>query len=317
MDKIHKFLENYSNSIKASKLTRKNISSFAKYLEGVDFLKKNKYEFLVKTKGNEVLPVAGLVNIDSSGYSYKNSNFFIARLTIFRAIIAKLGSRLINNDLFLGLHEVSKTPMDMYFGTEVVDNDYTFSFCLIYGGCDKNGVVNYCPYDFSQITGNLLKKAHLVKPDKLRDKIFHLSLNANKNNLWYELYYEQVPFRNAFRDEVEFINRKLKGYDYHFCSSEMFDNTGSCLGKKLFVYLPEGIKVKSNNLEEYLDKFNGFGGNKFDAGKLKRAFNKLEGEITLIGIDPENTLAFYVTRESSLKNKSNVRNAGHAAGVVV
>jgi hypothetical protein len=263
-----------------------------------DFLKKTKYEFPVKIRGNEVLPVTSLINIDSNVYSCKSSNFFVARLEIFREIIANLDSRLINNDLFLGLRGISKTPMDIYFGAEVANNDYTFSFCLIFGGADKNGVVNYWPYNFSRIVDTLFKNIHFAKPDKLREKIFHLSLYVNKHDAWYELYYEQVPFRNAFRDEVNFINRKLKGHDYHFCTSEVFNKAGSCIGKKLFVYLPEGIKVKSKNLEGYLDKFNGFGSNKFDAGKLKRAFNKLEGEVNLIAVEPENTLSFYVSSNS-------------------
>ncbi len=290
-----RFFKSYLEAVRASEKTRKNTLSIVKMLSHADPLRKTKYEASFKIKNNKILPISGFTNIDANCYSCKSKQDFLLRLHLYEKIIRHKIKNPLLRDAILALREVSETPMDLYFGAYIDISGFLFSFCLIFGGTDKNGIVTYWPYDINKMILNILKKMGLKPPATLKKNIFHMSINISEHDIYYELYYEKVPIERIFEPQIKKIKDNFADCQHHFCSSQAFNKKGVCTGQKLFLYIPNGFNTNTKSLNKLLKKVNGVGKINLEPKGLLKALASVKGEINLLGFEPGNAINFYTT----------------------
>ena len=126
---IEHYLNKILKQIRATEKTKENSTELLHILEHFDPNNLTKYEFSFKAKGSRISPELRFLNMDADAYSCKNSKIFLKRLQIFEKILERKCKNKNAKKVIAALEEVSKTPMDLYFGADIEDVDALNRIC--------------------------------------------------------------------------------------------------------------------------------------------------------------------------------------------
>lgn len=280
-----------------SESVKGNAISLFDMLRRYDPLNKTKFEVSFKLINNTVPSQIRFLNMDGNVYSCKSRELFLLRLALYRKIIKNKINNPMMENIFKALENVSKTPMDLYFGVDIKDGYYLFSFWLIFGGVKRTGEVSFWPYKFDEIIDKVLFQIKFKKPRFLRKDILNLGFDVDSKNIFYKLYYllkdkeeNLFPFTNLMKR----INRRLSDFKYFYFFSQMYDQKAECIKRKLFLEFLEDIYSDSKRTEEVLKKILEVSNNYFDLRKLFKIIKLINGRISLISFEIDGTLTFYI-----------------------
>jgi hypothetical protein len=188
--------------------------------------------------------------------------------------------------------------MDLYFGFDVHDNDILFAFWLIFGGVKRTGDVSFWPYNFNSILRNFFNTSKSKMPNILNKEILNFGVDLGKSGLYYKFYYlcrEKILTNHDFTELMKSINKSLKDFKYFYFFSEMYDEGGKLVKKKLFIEFLEDImnddKKMVNIIVRSLSRINNIN---FNHSQIKNVLHKCGGRISLISFQLDGTLTFYI-----------------------
>jgi len=297
MNEILNFFERYTESIGVSNTTKKNTLMIVRNLLRYDPFRKTKFEVSFKLNNSVISNRVRFLNMDGNAYSCKNQLFFIGRLEIYKRIMkGKINNSLLPN-VIQALTEISKTPMDLYFGADIEDNNYLFAFWLIFGGVKKTGEVTFWHYDFDEIVKNALEIIKFKPPKFLRKNILNLGFDIDSKNVFYKLYYllrDKTEYLSPFTNLMKKINRNLSDFKFFYFFSQMYDKEGVCIKNKLFIEFLEDIYPNSQKINELLRKVLEINHSRFESLKLFRIIKSINGRLSLISFEIDGTITFYI-----------------------
>jgi len=297
MDKNLSFFSRYFKALKFSPATRENTILIVKRLLKYDYLKKTQFEVSFKIKKNKILNSVRFLNMDADVYSCKNKLLFLARLKACLDCVEKQVSQEHLNKAVLSLMNLADSPMDLYFGADVKDEDLVYAFWLIFGGVEKSGKVNFCPYNLNKLVFDILKIIKFKSPGKLKKDILNFGFDIDKNQMYYKLYYlcnRSNIAGSSLKNLSGRVDRRLKGFKYFSFFSEMYNKTGSCIKKKLFVEFLDTITADSKTFNELLMGILLISRSSYSPEKLANIFKGIKGRISLVSFEPDGTLTFYI-----------------------
>jgi hypothetical protein len=297
MNEILNFFKRYTKSIGASNTTKKNSLMIAGALLRHDPFGKTKFEVSFKIKKHILPRRIRFLNMDGNAYSSKNKLFFLERLEIYKRIMnGKINNSLLPR-VIQALTEISKTPMDLYFGADIENNNYLFAFWLIFGGVKKTGEVSFWNYDFDGIVKNALEKMRFKPPRFLRKDILNLGFDIDNNNVFYKLYYllrDKTEYLSPFTNLMKKINRTLPDFKYFYFFSRMYDEQGRCCKQKLFTEFLEDIYPDTEKTNELLAKVLTLNNNHIELQRLLKIIKLIDGRISLMSFEADGTITFYI-----------------------
>ena len=185
MKNTQTFIDNFMKTLDCSKLTRENGLRLIKTLVENDPENLTTFEVSFKIKNGRIPKELRFLNFDASAYSSSSSAGFLKRLDLFREIMS---GKIKNNNLnkvFQALEEVALTPVDLYFGADVKENNYLFAFWLIFGGVKKDGKVEFWPYDTARVIKKILKRIGGEIP-QLKSDILNFGLDIENKELFFK-----------------------------------------------------------------------------------------------------------------------------------
>ncbi len=297
---IIKFFKNYIKALNLPSKTAKNTTAIVKTLICEDYQQKIKWEISLKLKKNKIIKTARFLSMDGKAYSYRSEKLFLERLEIYNKIMNKKINKNSKDKIIACLLEFSKTPMDLYFGADIKNNNYLFSFWFIFGGVKSPTDISFCSYNFNKLIKKSLKTINLKKPKKIGKDILNFGFDVNNQNIFYKIYYlsrGKMILNNIFTNLMSQINKKLIDYDYFYFFSELYDKNGKCLKKKAFIEFFDKIYVNRQDFPEFLEKILKITKSDYKLSKLSKTFQTIGGRISLISFELDNTVTFYIRQD--------------------
>ncbi|MBM3243841.1 MAG: hypothetical protein FJZ12_03290 [Candidatus Omnitrophica bacterium] len=208
----------------------------------------------------------------------------------------------INNprspEIFSALREVSKTPVDLYFGADINNRAYLFAFWLIFGGIKRNGEVSFWPYESKEIIKHILSKIGFKFPEFIDADILNFGLDINDRNIYYKLYYLYKKKEHGefyYSGLISKLDKGLKNNDYFYFFSKMYDKEGRCKKIKLFIEFLSDINFFGTKFGKILKKVLEINKSRVKPNQLIEIFKLIKrGRISLIGFEPDKTITFYI-----------------------
>jgi len=281
------FLSNFVKNISDSNNTFENSMNLLNILLKFDPYNMTKFEFSFKIKNSKILKIVRFLNLDCNSYSCMNSKFYLKRLRLFDKIIQDKSNKInldSNKKVISALKYVSNFPMDLYFGADIEDNNYLFSFWLVFGGVKKDKSVNFWPYNFVDIIKNILKLLEVKEPNIILDnKILNFGIDIIGGKIYYKLYYlcENYSILNSnFNTLANQIDENLTNFNYFYFLSKMYDEKGNLVKEKLFIEFLEDIYYHNENkIKKLLNSFSQVKFIKFDYNELFNFLINSKGKI--------------------------------------
>ena len=294
---ITKFFKNYTKALNFPSKTAENTIAIVKALAREDYQQKIEWEISLKLKKNKIIKTARFLSMDGRAYSYRSERLFLERLEIYNKIMNKKINKNSKDKIIACLLEFSKTPMDLYFGADIKNNNYLFSFWLIFGGVKSPTDISFWSYDFNKLIEKSLKTINFKKPKKIRKDILNFGVDVDNQNIFYKIYYlsrKKMILNNVFTNLMNQINKNLIDYDYFYFFSELYDKNGKRLKKKAFIEFFDKLYVNKQNFSEFLEKILKIVKSDYKLSKLTKIFQTIGGRISLISFELDNTLTFYI-----------------------
>lgn len=293
------FFNNFIDAIGCSEGTKKNGLWLVNTLIKNDPENRTKFETSFKIKNGEISKEFRFLNFDASAYSSSSSTGFLKRLNLFHQIIKeKTGDKGIEK-VFQALKEVAVTPVDLYFGADIKGNKYLFAFWLIFGGVQKDGRVEFCPYDTNKIIKKILKKIRGRVP-KLKSDILNFGLDVNDKDLFFKIYWlhnfskDGILSNSTFASKIKKIRNSFRDYRYFTFISEKYNLEGRYQYKKLFTEFLDPISAQHEKLEDFLKTILKLANSNFDSQKLLKIIKSINGRIALVSFGVDDILTFYI-----------------------
>ena len=294
---ITNFFKNYIKALNIPLKTAKNTITIVKALASEDEQQKTKWEVSLKLKKDKIIKTTRFLSMDGQAYSYKSEKLFLERLEIYNKIMDKKINKNFKDKIIACLLEFSKTPMDLYFGADIKNNAYLFSFWLIFGGVKSPTDISFWSYDFNKLIEKSLKTINFKKPKKIRKDILNFGFDVNNKNIFYKIYYlsrKKIILNNVFTNLMSQINKNLINYNYFYFFSELYNKNGNCLKKKAFIEFFDKLYVDRQDFPEFLEKILKIVKSNYKLSKLTKIFQATGGRISLISFELDNTITFYV-----------------------
>ena len=289
------FFRDTLSAIGTSEATKKNAMEIIRNLHHHDPHNLTKFEFSFKIKEGKITDYARYLNMDPDGYSCRGPEMFTKRLKLFREIVSNKGFQ--NNRVFSALEELKRSPMDLYFGFDVKDDDFLFSFWLIFGGVKRSGEVNFWPYDFNKIIHGFFNTVDARLPRIRESDVMNLGLDIGMGTEAYKLYYlcrDRFVPDCSFSGLMKQINKNLKGLEYFYFFSEMYDRDATLTKEKIFLEFLEDMKNGESNTENMIRSLSAIPGLNLDVPGLSTVLSACGGRISLISFEADGTLTFYI-----------------------
>jgi len=307
MGNIQTFFSNFMNAVGCSKLTQENTLWVINNLIENDPKNLTKFEISFKIKNGKISKEFRFLNFDASAYSSFNTSGFLKRLKLFRQIMEGKTRNTQKEKVFKSLEEVSATPVDLYFGADIKDDKYLFAFWLIFGGVQKDGRVEFRPYNTDEIIRKILKKIggrvpklRIQQAHHKRSDMLNFGFDLDKQNLFFKIYWLHNFSKNgmladeAFSSKIKRIRKSLANWRYFTFISEKYNLEGRCQYKKLFTEFLDPINAQYENLEDFLKTILDLAGSEFDIGRLLEIIKSINGRIALVSFEVDDTLTFYM-----------------------
>ena len=299
MNNEKKFFSNYMQVMNCSEETKKNSLWLVETLLKNDPENRTKFEISFKIKNGEISKEFRFLNFDASAYSSSSRAGFLKRLNLFRQIMKGKIKNTKAGKVFQALEEVAVTPIDLYFGADVKDENFLFAFWLIFGGVQKDGRVEFRPYDTNKIIKKILKKIGARIP-KLKSDILNFGLDVDNQDLFFKIYWlhnfakDGILTDRTFASKIKKIRDSLKDWRYFTFISEKYNLEGKCQYKKLFTEFLDPISAQYENLRDFLETNLKLADSNFDCQKLLKIIKSINGRIALVSFEVDDTLTFYI-----------------------
>jgi hypothetical protein len=302
--KTKRNLLEFAKAVKVSKSTKRNLLWFFNQIVEADPLAGTEFELSFKVK-DEILHKGEirLLNIDAEIYSYKDQAVFLKRLLLYKRIMWHRTTCPKKKIIFSALTDLSKTPLDLYGGADIFEENFMFAFWLILGGIKKNGQINFIKNAKSVLVD--IFTALGIRPDFAvePEDILNVGFDLEKEAAFYKIYYI------LNKKTEKFINKKEKGVvsklakllngliKHWFFVSERYMISGvkGRAGRRK-VYLEFLEPVLTSNAETYvlMAKIFEIVGCPFKLDLLKKYMGVLEGRIVIIAFEEDGTVTFYI-----------------------
>jgi hypothetical protein len=291
---IIKFFKNYIKAINLSLKTEKNTLAIVQSIIQEDYQQKIKWEVSLKIKKNKIIKTARFLSMDGKSYSYKSEKLFLERLEIYNKIMNKKINNVSKDRAIACLLEFSKTTTGLDFGADIKDNNYLFSFWLIFGVDNRYTDISFLPYNFNKLVEKPFK---IISFFKKRRNIVHFGINVNNQNIFYEIYFlfkKETILNNIFTNLIREIKKNFTNYNCFYFFSELYDKNGKCLKKKIFIEFFDKIYTNKQDFPKILEKTLKIVQCEYKLLKLIKTFQIIGGRISLISFELDNTLTFYI-----------------------
>jgi hypothetical protein len=287
----------FLNKINASQKTQSNALNFLKILIEADPLRLTKFEISFKIQKNgEIKRELRLLMIDSMAYSYSSPSLYLWRLNLYRKIIKEKIKNPQQDKVFEALSSVAKTPLDLYFGSDIKNSNYLFAFWLILGGITPDGKINFSLFS-KKIIRNIFSKLEIHPPFPLNPrKILNLGFDIANENLFYKIYYLVSKREKIFSSEIKRISQLFKeDLRYWFYVSEIYDlKTNQCQRRKLFLEFLDNLDTRAKKTKEILKKILTLSNPQSNLSRIYEIVNSLRGKLYIISFEKDGTLTFYI-----------------------
>jgi len=297
MKEVIKFFKGYSKSLDVSEITQKNTLRVIRKLLRYDPWNKTRFEVSFKIKKDKIPRLERFLTMDIGIHSSRSPISFLGRLEIYKSIMkGKINNPLLPN-VIRALAGVSRTPMDLYFGADIENNNFLFAFWLIFGGVKRTGEISFCPYDFDEIVKEVLEKIKFEPPKLLRKDILNLGLDIDNKNVFYKLYYllrKNAEYPASFDALIKRIDKTFVNFKYFYFFSQMHDAKGRCCKEKLFVEFLEDLYPASPKNTELLARVCEMNNNYFELERLEKVIRTIDGRISLLSFENDGQVTFYV-----------------------
>ena len=258
-----------------------------------------KFEASFKIKNGKIPNELRFLNFDASAYSSSSTAGFLKRLNLFHQIMKEKIGETKAEKVFRALKEVAATPVDLYFGVDVKDENFLFAFWLIFGGVQKDGGIEFCPYDTNKIIKKILNKIGARLP-KLKSDILNFGLDINDKDLFFKIYWlhnfskDGMLADETFASKIKKIRNSFTDYRYFTFISEKYNLEGRCQYKKLFTEFLDPISAQHEKLEDFLKTILKLANSNFNSQKLLKIIKSINGRIALVSFEKDDTLTFYI-----------------------
>lgn len=300
--KSFKNILSFLDYLKISFLTKKNVISFFNELAKIDPLGLTHFELSFKANKNIIeRGKIRILNLDAKAYSYLNEKNYLQRLDSYFSICKKKISNPVLINLFNALRSVSATPLDVYLGADIKNNDYLLAFWLIFGGVKRNGRINFISNSDAAIS-KVFNNLNIKKLFSGNKKILNLGFDIDNKSLFYKIYY--FLDKNNLNEAGQSGRRKIKEiidflgneHRYWFFISERYKVGAKNMGrKKVYVEFLDDIATGDEKTLPLLRKLLGIMGCNLSFVWLKGILSSIpEGKIVILAFEPDGTTTFYI-----------------------